>query len=284
MFILVNIDALQKHRAPTNDTDERDISIHIHQFYTGGVSALTGYKLETLREMCAHLNLTAMPTGKRGRIIRNDYIKALQDSTALVRIQHKTEQLTFAQPENQMKTPSLDGANVSDPLIPDTDTPASSQIEDLAMEVETTIVPAQLEVTADSRSKKRRINSGEERSDDWMKTLSLGGENVCNPLILDTEAPASPQSEDLAMKIETTIVPEQLEVTADSRSKKRKRINSGEERDMPPPRVVKKLKTANQTVTIETFEFASVPNIFVAASAFRAEPIIKDGKGDIRLH
>ncbi len=174
--------------------------------------------------------------------------------------------------DDRMKTPSLGGPNVSDPLILDTEAPASPQSEDLAMEVETTIVPAQSEFTANSRSKKRRrTNSDEERSDDRMKMPSLGGPNVSDPLILDTEAPASPQSEDL----ETAIVPAQLMLTADSRSKKRKRINSGEERNMPPSRIVKKLKT-NQTVAIETLGFASVPNI--AASARRAETIIKEGK------
>ncbi len=81
-ILLANVDALQKNRAATNDTDEKDISIHIHKLHTGGVSTLTGCKLETLREMCEHLNLTAMATGKRGRIIRIDYMKALQDSTA----------------------------------------------------------------------------------------------------------------------------------------------------------------------------------------------------------
>ena len=217
---------------------------------------LTKYKLEMLREMCDHLDLTAIATGKHGRIIKIDYIKALQDSTALVRIPQKGEKLIFAQADNWMKTPSMQGANVSDnpPNILDT-------------EAREKLIFAQ----ADNR----------------MKTPSVEGANVSDdpPNILDTEAPAPPQSEDLAMEIETTFVPVQLEVTANSRSKKRKRINSGEDKeDMTPSGAVKRRKMVNQTVTTESFAFASVPNILVATPSREAETVIKEGKGDVHLY
>lgn len=120
-----------------------------------------------------------------------------------------------------------------------------------------------------------------------MQTPTLGGVPISHPPnILDAEAPEPPQSEALAMEVETPFVSAQLEeVTDDSRSKKRKRTNSGEEReDTLLSRAVKKLKMGNKAIAIETFGFVSVPNVLSTTPARGAEIVIKGGKGEIRSY
>lgn len=63
------------------------MSIYTQEFRARGVSVLTGYKVEMLKELCEDLRLTVIATKKHGRIVRADYIKTLQDVVAPVGIQ-----------------------------------------------------------------------------------------------------------------------------------------------------------------------------------------------------
>ena len=68
------------------------------------MSTIIRCKLETLSEMCAHLGLAAVGSGKDGRVIRDDYLRALRDSTALVRIQPKeSKKMTNLCKDNQQE-------------------------------------------------------------------------------------------------------------------------------------------------------------------------------------
>ena len=77
---------LEKKQAPTPVTNKEDMSTLVQSFLTRGMSAVIRCKLEALSEMCAHLGLTAVGSGKGGRIVRDDCLRALQNSTALVRV------------------------------------------------------------------------------------------------------------------------------------------------------------------------------------------------------
>ena len=58
------------------------------------MSAIIRCKLETLSEMCTHLGLATVGSGKGGRIIRDDYLKALRNSAALVRVRLEERKAT----------------------------------------------------------------------------------------------------------------------------------------------------------------------------------------------